>query len=287
MKNIISIFAMLLTLTSAHALAQTTTAACDLQKAEDDVDVAKKAMRQALENAIAQDDMANLNMSTYIDKVDTLRACEKIVTPKSVSSCDNHSIWANKALSSKFSMLRLFQLNQGRRGCLQSLTYQHIILNERKEQILYYQNGFYTMTHVIPARTAKGIVTGRTYLFADGELTGKSHAYVVDFPEPLDSYDLSYFWGLNVPVGDGLQKLAYSISGNNITFEWANGAYVTVDSLTEDIVDSNFFAPISYQGPVVLTDEDKDPASGRMRLFPKVELLSGAEKIVGTPFLNH
>lgn len=284
MKQSLLILSLLLTLigTKAHA----TTATCDLAKAENEVEIAQKDMISQIKAAMAKNEKAGVNMDAYLLKVDALRACQKIVTPKTVDMCSGFSLWVNKNLTSKFSMERYFEVYQSRKGsCQQNFLYhQFIIRNERGLQILFHQDGSYIMTNVIPGKSSSGIQTGRSYMFIDGETKGNASTYVIDFPEPLDSYDISLFWGLTIPMNDANAKLELSYSGNDITFEWSNGAYVTIDSLGEQITESNFLAPVSYK-PVCTTDQDTSP-KGKARLFPKVELLSGSTQYVGTPTLN-
>lgn len=282
MKQTIFILTLFLMTAAPRAFAQS----CDLKRLENDTEAAMSTMTKQLETALAKNENAAVDMSQYLLKVDALRACQKKTTPKNVDYCSDYSLWISKTLSSKFKMKRRFEIFQGKKGnCLQNdLTMQYIITNQHDLQILYYQNGYYTMTHVIPGTSNNGIPTGRTFLFTDGDRMGNAYAYIIDFPEPLDGYDLSLFWGLTVPMNDRLAKLERVLNGQYISFKWSNGAYVTIDSLTEEIVATNFLAPVSYQSSIT-TDQDLAP-NGRPRLFPKVELLSGADQLVNTPFLN-
>ncbi len=281
MKQTLLIFTFLLTsMMASQAFAQ----ACDLKKLEDEMELSYNATSTKLKNALAQNENASVDLSSYLANIDALRACQKKMTPKSVDMCSDYSQWIPKRLTSSFTLKRRFELFQSRTGkCLQNdLTMQYIITNKHDLQILYYQNGYYTMTHVVPAKSSQG-PTGRTFLFTDGDRMGNAYAYVIDFPEPLDGHDLSLYWGATIPMNDRMSKLERILNGDYISFKWSNGAYVTIDSISEDIVASNFLAPSTYNSCV--TDQGTAP-SGRARMFPKIELLSGSENLVGTPFLN-
>lgn len=282
MKLSLLIIGLLLTFKTPNAFAQ----ACDLAQLETETEVAYKAMTKQLESALAKNENAMVDMSPLLTKVDEYRACQKKTTPKNVDYCSDYSIWADKVLNSNFKMKRRFEVFQSKTGkCLQNtVTMQYVITNKYDLQILYYQNGYYTMTHVIPGKTNSGIPTGRTFLFSDGDLMGNAYAYLIDFPEPLDSYDLSLFWGITVPMNDRMAKLERIFNGHYISFKWSNGAYVTIDSLTEEIVASNFLAPASYK-PSCTTVQDVSP-KGRTRYSPNYELLSGATQFVGTPYFT-
>ena len=280
MKNFFLFLSLVL---SATSFAQST-GACDFKKLEDEWDAEYAKLKATMEAQLAKDEAATVDMSAYLNVSNQYRACQKAADPKSVTPCNAFSIWANKTLSPNFKMERFFEVMQNRKGtCSQdTATFQHIIKNAKGLQILYHRDGSYVMTHVIPGK-AVGIPTGRTFLFKDGKRTKDSTVFVIDFPEPLDKYDISLFWGLNIDVGSGTEELAYTLQGTNITFEWSNGAFVTIDSLSEDIIDSNFLDPISYK-ELCATDQDVAP-NGKKRFFPRVKLLPGADKLVSDPKL--
>lgn len=259
--------------------------ACDLRRLEAEHSAARTEVRAKLEQALARDEAASFDLSSYLLKANALRECRKTADPANVGHCTNYSLWIEKPLNAKFTLERSFDVTKSRQDrCVQdSSLFHYIIRNEQGIQILYYQNGSYVMTRVIPAQGPAGLTTGRTLLFTDGA-RAKSSAYLVDFPEPLDGHDLSLFWGLTIPVGGGTEKLRRSVNDRFLTFEWSNGAFVTFDGLSEEVVASNFLGPGSYRS-VCRTGKDTAP-SGKARFYPVVELASGAERWVGAPTLG-
>lgn len=284
MKNniILASIIVISTLASSRSMA----ASCDPVQLDSEAETAQIALRAKMKAAMAQNESAAVDMSEYLEKVDALRACQRAIDPKKVDRCTDYSMWASRTLTNQFSMDRYFEVIQSKRGlCIQnSLSYQYVLRNSRQVQILFHLNGYYTMNHVVPAKTAGGIPTGRTFLFADGRMAGTSYAYIIDFPEPLESYDISLFWGATVAIGNSTEKLERILNGDQLTFKWANGAYVTIDGLSEQIIASNFMTPASYTG-TVLTDEDVDP-NGRRRLFPRIEIPQNSQ-FANQPVLTH
>lgn len=283
MKKYLLILPLLLTFNVRTVFAESAMA-CDLDQLENEYVAEYRTLQTKIESAMAKADDAKVDMSAYTSKVDKYRACQKATDPKSVSPCGGFSVWGDKKLSPNFTLSRLFDIVQNRSGaCVQDTgTFQYVLLNKKNLQILYARNGSIVMTHVIPGK-AKGIPTGtgRTFLFSDGVRTGKSGLFVIDFPEPLDRYDISLFWGLDIVVGNGTHKLETIVQGTNLTFQWSNGAFITIESISEEIIDSNFLAPLSYKA-ICETDQDVSP-KGRTRYFPMMEFLPGAERLIKEP----
>lgn len=274
-------FCAVFLLLGAPALASS----CDLSRLQGEHDQARAAARTKLEDALSRNDAATVDLSAYLAKLNAFRDCRKKEDPANAGQCANYTLWIAKELSPKFTLERPFDINRDRQDrCVQDNSFFHyIIRNEQGIQILYHQNGSYVMTRVIPGQGPAGLTTGRTFLFTDGT-RGRSSAYIVDFPEPLDGHDLSLYWGLTVPVGNGSEKLRRVFTDRLLTFEWSNGARVTFDGLTEEVVSSNFLAPDSYRA-ICQTGKDTAP-TGKPRYFPVISLLPGAEQFVGAPSLG-